>query len=376
MCHESKYQRTSFLSLNYISLFFLVVFSTWYITKLPVSPVYVTSLVGFVFSLFFLAYRRFVKFDFLIGLSLVIVSYLTVVQLFFLKPDFNTFLNVVFSFLVFIFVRLLLPSISIFNVVRLSRLLILVSLPLLIFESFYRILNPPQDRFDFYVATDREDLLFYVYKFNSIMFQDSNFVGMLILSLFFFSIYYFRYTSSKSTLLYSTTLFFLLLATLSRAAIFSSFLFLLLFPLRNFIYVNRKFVFFVLILITPFLFLVAVKLSDFDESFASRFYILNNTYLFISNASFFEVLFGVGFGNAVEVLHIGSHNFFVALLVEGGLLGLFFVMLLWLNILFKSNYAAGIVIFPFLLAGLSFSSLALPYLYAVFALILEMEDRK
>lgn len=370
------YKTTKKISLNYISLFLLVVFSTWYITKLPFSPVYVFSFLGALIGLAILSYRPVLKIDAVISLSFLVVFYFCFTQIVILKPNVNTFLNVVFSIIVFIFIRILIPPLSTVNLFKLSRFLIYFSMPLLVFESFYRILNPPQERLDFYIESGMEDIIFYAYKMNSIMFQDSNFVAMLVLVLFFFSLYLVRSFHSRFLLFYSAVLFFLLLATLSRAAIIASLVFILLIPLSNFFYRNRKFVLLLFLIILPFMFSIAFKMSDFDGSFASKFHIINQTIKFIKDASLVQILFGVGFGNAVEVLNIGSHNLFVAFLVESGFIGLVLIILLWHQILLKSNYAAGIVMFPFLLAGMSFASLAMPYLYVVFSIILELESRK
>lgn len=370
------YKTTKKISLNYISLFLLVVFSTWYITKLPFSPVYVFSFLGALIGLAILSYRPVLKIDAVISLSFLVVFYFCFTQIVILKPNVNTFLNAVFSIIVFIFIRILIPPLSTVNLFKLSRLLIYFSMPLLVFESFYRILNPPQERLDFYIESGMEDIIFYAYKMNSIMFQDSNFVAMLVLVLFFFSLYLVRSFHSRFLLFYSAVLFFLLLATLSRAAIIASLVFILLIPLSNFFYRNRKFVLLLFLIILPFMFSIAFKMSDFDGSFASKFHIINQTIKFIKDASLVQILFGVGFGNAVEVLNIGSHNLFVAFLVESGFIGLVLIILLWHQILLKSNYAAGIVMFPFLLAGMSFASLAMPYIYVVFSIMLELESRK
>jgi hypothetical protein len=85
---------------------------------------------------------------------------------------------------------------------------------------------------------------------------------------------------------------------------------------------------------------------------------------------------GVGFGNSVTAINMGSHNFFVTLFIESGLIGLLSVLCLWFLILLKSNFKVGIVMFPFLLAGMSFASLAMPFLYAIYAIIIRMEKRK
>lgn len=364
------------ISFSYISFFLVVVFSTYYITSLYVSPVYIFSIIGFILYIVIFLYEPVFKFDTINKVSILIVLYFSVIQPVFLGADLKTLLNVIFSVAVLIVVRGILPIISTRKIYCASYFILFFSLPLLIFESIYRILNPPSERLKFYMDYGMEDIIFYAYKFNSIMFQDSNFVAMLILSLLFFSLYLAIKVKSKKPYFLSAILFLLLLATISRAAIFSAIFFMLLFPARGFFYTYRRWFFYALLFIMPMLLIVSYKLSSLDDSFASKFYIFSQSISYIKNSNLNQLLFGVGFGNAISVLDIGAHNIIVTFLVESGLIGLFLMVVLWVLIILRSSYSVCIVMLPFLLAGMSFASLAIPYLYAMYSIILELEDRK
>jgi len=207
------------------------------------------------------------------------------------------------------------------------------------------------------------------------MYQDSNFVGLFILSLFFFLLYIKQFTFKKYYLSFAM-LTILLLTTISRASILTLFLFVILYFNRKIIYKYRIFIFIFLIILAFTLFPILLEYRTIDDSFSTKFGIFDKTIEYISNASVINLLFGVGFGNAVEVLNVGAHNFFVTYIVESGFIGLVLIVILWTYILLKTKFKAGIVMLPFLFNGMSLASGAIPYLYAIFAVILILEKRR
>jgi hypothetical protein len=244
---------------------------------------------------------------------------------------------------------------------------------LLIYEAYYRISNPVF--FVDFAEKGREELAFYYFKINSIMYQDSNFVAIFILSLFFFLLYVKQYTNKKYYKSFFI-MFLLIFATLSRASILSLLIFLILYQFRAFFYRYKKLVFIISVSLIAFLIPILLENRRIDDSFSTKFGIFERTFEYFGNATFFKQFFGVGFGNAYEVLEIGAHNFFVTYLVESGLIGLLFILLIWTYFLIKTKYKIGIVMFPFLLNGMSMASGAIPYLYVIFAVILVLESRR
>lgn len=373
--YKINYLEREKFSLNYFILFFIIPFSGYYITKLPFSPIYFFIGFGFYLASILIFITNRVKLNNINLLAFIVIIYFLFSQFIFCMPTINTLLNFIFSILVFIVVYSLLSTISLNNIINLSKYLIYFSLPLLIIESIYRIINPPVEKIDLLVNAGREDIMFYIYKFNSIMYQDSNFVGLFILSLFFFLLYLKQYTCKKYYLSFFI-LTILLFATISRASIFSIVVFSFLYVFRQIIYENRKLIFFVSLILAFILFPILFEYRMIDDSFSTKFEIIDKTIEYLSKASLTNLLFGVGFGNAVEVLDMGAHNFFVIYLVESGFIGLILIVILWTYILLKTKYKAGIVMFPFLLNGLSLATGAIPYLYVMFALILVLESRK
>ncbi len=362
------------ITLNYLVLFFIIPFSGLYITKLYISPIYIFVSIGSFFSLIFIFLNYRIKipnsYEFFIGLILFV--YFTL-QILYLNPNLSTYINFNFSLFLFLLTYVVLYRTKTISIISVSEKLVYFSIPLLIYEAYYRITNPIF--FVDFAAKGREDLFFYYFKVNSIMYQDSNFVGLFILSLIFFLLYIKEITKKKYYILISI-LVVLIFVTLSRSSIISFLLGILFFRLRHIIYRYRIISFIAFSLIISMLFLVFLNYRYIDDSFSTKFYILERTLEYINKTDITGILFGVGFGNAYSVLDIGAHNFFVCYLVESGLIGLVMVLILWTQILLKTRFKAGVVIFPFLLNGMSLTTGAIPYLYCMFSVILILESRK
>lgn len=364
---------TNKISVNYLALFFIIPFSGFYITKLPLSPIYLFILIGIYLSFILIFVSNKIKLSKEVALACALFFYFLIFQQIFSIPNISAYVNFSFSIVVFIISHIILNKTNSNAIINISEKLIFFSIPLLIYEAYYRITNPVF--FVDFAEKGREDLAFYYFKINSIMYQDSNFVGLFILSLFFFLLYLKQFTYKKYYLSFSI-LTILLFTTISRASIFSFIVFSLLYIFRQKIYKYRKLVFTVSIVLIVVLFPILLEYKTIDDSFSTKFGIFDKTIEYVSNANFINLLFGVGFGNAVEVLDIGAHNFFVTYLVESGFIGLILIVILWIYILVKTKFKAGIVMFPFLLNGMSVASGAIPYLYVMFAVILILESRK
>lgn len=361
------------ISLNYLILFFIIPFSGFYITKLPLSPIYILIFIGLFFLTILLFISSKLKLSTEIILSFILLMYFSISQQLLFMPNVSAYLNFNFSVVVFICSYIALNKTNSNTIVSISEKMIYFSIPLLIYEAYYRITNPVF--FVDFAEKGQENLAFYYFKINSIMYQDSNFVGLFIVSLFFF-LFYLKKNTNKKYFILITLLIILIFTTISRASILALVLFVILYPFRQKIYKYRIFIFIFSIISTFTLFPFLLEYRTIDDSFSTKFGIFDKTIEYISNANFINLLFGVGFGNAVEVLDIGAHNFFVTYLVESGLIGLLLVIIFWTYLLHKTKYKIGIVMFPFLLNGMSVASGAIPYLYAMFAIILVLESRR
>ncbi|WP_160317709.1 hypothetical protein [Pseudobacteroides cellulosolvens] len=250
------------------------------------------------------------------------------------------------------------------------------SILLLMVEAFWRITHPVFNYSE--KAMNNEDLKFYAYKFNSIMYQDSNFVGIFIVTMFFFLLYIDHKTGKRSF----KTLFLLLVLcflTASRASIVALLVFWVIFRFNLIIRSMRKgqriYMYLVSINILALAALLVFTLFAKDGSFVSKFYIIEKTFDFYKNASVTNILFGVGFGNTVQYFGIGAHNFIIAFLIESGVVGLLFLSIFWIQILRKSSFEALVVMVPFLINGMSLAGHAVSYLYVMYGLIYIISSR-
>ena len=354
---------------TYIGLFLLIVFSGFFITSLPLSPIYfsfILSLLFFFISLFNIKNYNF-GLSFYLAISFFI--YLSFSQLF-LNPNTSTYVNYTFSIVCYILSYLFLPRIDKNKIITISKYFINFSIPLLIYESFYRITNPIF--FTDFESKGKEDLIFYYYKVNSIMYEDSNYVAFFILSLLTFS-YFLKHKTNINLTFQQLILFVLLLLTLSRSAIITFIIFIIFIRFRKKILKN-KFIF--LLLSFPVLILIAYFINEIrasDDSLGARFSIIELTVEYINKADFINILFGSGLGNSVDVIGIGGHNLFVTFIIETGFAGTLLFICFLLTTMIKSKLITGYVIIPIIINGFVFAPGAIPYVYVIIAIIQRIE---
>jgi hypothetical protein len=92
---------------------------------------------------------------------------------------------------------------------------------------------------------------------------------------------------------------------------------------------------------------------------------------FINN-SLDKFLFGIGFGNSINYIGIGSHNFLVTHLLESGVFGALIFGILIIHPIIKCKGQNLIVIIPFLLNSMSVASHAMSFLLAFIAISTSM----
>ncbi|TGG88019.1 hypothetical protein [Geotoga petraea] len=210
---------------------------------------------------------------------------------------------------------------------------------------------------------------FYIYKYNSIFYADSNFIAVMILGMFFFlrsleEIYKINYNKEK------LILFILLLFTFSRAAIVS-FIILNFFKIKKYSILEKVMIFLLLSLLS---FLLWLFFSD-DGSLITKFEIIDFS-IRIMSENIGNFIFGIGSGNLKNVFIRESHNL-IGLTAELGFLGiLIYSFNLWY--IYKQIKIYFIYIFlPILISGLSmFPITYLSPIYIMFAFIFLINVKK
>ncbi len=350
------------MQLRKISALLFIPFCGFYMTPIVgVSPIYFF----FIFSLLLLLLILCLEKNITIHRTIITSTFLF---LFFLisqvlvNADRNTLMNVLFSISSYVLAIFLIKKLKTNYLITLCNKLLNFSILLFTIDAIVRFSFPSSAQG------------FYKYKFNGILFPDTNFLALNVACLFFFT-FVLEKLVGNSYSKYRRVLFILLILTISRAAIIIVVLFCIL------LFLKRKIGFLKTLLFSTslgllFVYLVYFMIKD-DPSFLSKFYILEEAYLAYTNKiSLLQNLIGVGFGNTTNYLSYGAHNILVTYALESGLFGLIAIISYWIYLAKESNYLILYILIPFILIGFSLSAHAAPYLYVMFSIIIVLNDKK
>lgn len=364
------------IRLQNIILFVLLAFSGVYVSSWLIKPSYVAVIISF-FILTILTLRG-VRYSFSssIFILIAICVFYTIFNQFALEGELPTIIFYSCLILIPLLVSTFKSSTSKSNILLVSYIILIIYYS---FETFIRITNPDYSHLP-KTGDDGITSTFYIYKINSIAFEDSNFISVILV------VYY---ISLRSTALYSDIkvkyslglnigLLTLILLTFSRSAYIGVLIFecMVLFFFKPDVNMKLRGLLVSIILVGGGIcaHFIIEKIAS-DPSFISKFYIVDLTVKYLSHESTLDILFGIGFGNAINVLGMGAHNIFIAIFIENGLIGtlLYLYILIMLSIRYKLTM---LLIIPISIMGLSFSQIAMPYFYVVIAwLIFVNEDR-
>ncbi|MCT4712311.1 hypothetical protein MUA04_19260 [Enterobacteriaceae bacterium H11S18] len=212
---------------------------------------------------------------------------------------------------------------------------------------------------------------FYRFKDNSLMFEDSNFVGVAL------AVSYgaLKYIKTQFHVRIKLITFFLYLATVmtfSRASVIS------LLAVEFFVLFWRFNKFNKIIIVGVFVFLISISMHYLmeDGSFRTKFYIID---LFIDGFNKLSIenqMLGVGLGNSLEHIGIGAHSVVVIYGLELGWFGTFLQLLLLLFITFISRGTVWFVYFPYYINGFSLLPIAIPVMFFFSAMITSLSQNK
>ncbi|MPQ44206.1 O-antigen ligase family protein [Clostridium tarantellae] len=364
-------------NINLIIAGCLIIFSTFYLGNvLPISPIYLFYGIAIILLIYSFIKRinnigDILK-DKLYIFNIIYCLYLGIDQIL-VKANLTSAMYVIMSLTYFSLVLFSIKPLSNYCVMKISKIFINFSVVLFTIETIIRYLNPEKK----YFTIADGSLKIYAYKFNSIMLSDSNAVSILYLVLLFFSIYLFV-KHKQNQIIQIIILNILVVMTISRAAIISMIIFevliILMYLLKNKFKLSSKYIYGALVIVGIVgLTLLFYKFRN-DGSFMTKLTIFNDGVDYIENASVKHLLFGVGFENSINYLLSGfpAHNFILSFFVESGIIGLLILIIFYIMII-KANPSTVIVIFPFLLAAMSYAGYGLPFLYAVLAIIVRLK---
>jgi hypothetical protein len=348
---------------RYQAAFLLVVFSGYYVTKLPVSPVYVFTLAGTCVIICASLLGR-CRWQVTSGLAIlsITLAWLTTSQLY-LGAPINNVVNCALG-----------PALALLleatrghtreETAGLAFWFVLASLLLCTGEAAYRLTHPSLEFLQEALVTRGEvdDIALNAFKYSSFMYPDSNYVGLQLALLLALQVELFGESIKLRRLLMAWTVL-LVVASLSRASMLAAAAVWGWFKMRQ-----RPWARLAVPVIGAAAVIVGLPVLSQDISFGSKFDILRAFQQYAHQADSIPLLLGVGAGRAEEVLGVGAHNIVVTYVVELGLVSTLLLCVLWI-VLVRQAKGGAFLVLALLVNGFSFTTLAAPFLYGSLFLV-------
>lgn len=305
------------LKLN-ISLNAFIVFcgSSFFLIYAPVNPLFVILL----FSFFLSVVKRELEFDlYLVTLFIIFVA-LSLPSLYYSSQySLQPIVYILFSLLTGLLMKTYTRNMDIHNREYLLR-----------HYSYFIILYTGIDTALRYIYPNKlsvfteSDSVFWFYQYKtSWILSDSNSVAIIVLSCLFLRISFFLKLNSRLKFGFIEVLLStILLLTISRAAIFSGLLTLLLIyvlSIRNKYLLYALFIPVIMTLCSMFLYLV-FEFASTDGSGSTKLHELQSVVRYLNNGDVFGLLFGVGLGNGEAYSGRYLHGLYSKVIIESGLL--------------------------------------------------------
>lgn len=348
----------------------LAIGSGFYLTQItPVSPIYPLLAIAISLCIFTIGLSkaaRVPKTRGVIGWTLACASIHFAGYLAWVSP-FNAALGFYLNFLFLGLAWRFLPLLRLRELDNAVVRFINFSILLGVFEATVRYFYPFQiydeSFLQFHYQNNTE---FYLYKFNSIMYQDTNFVAMwlLVVAILAFEVLGYRRAGIKIIILCG-----LVGLTICRSAIFALAIYIFINLIYRYVpFRSLRVIFFSVFALVGF-FLLADLVKE-DGSFQSKITIYALVVAnYLSGVNLQTFLIGLGMSNSLLMLDgISAHNFFVELLIDAGLVGAayaFFSMFYLASLSGRVGYS---IVWTFLVAGMSFAPVTIPYLYVALSM--------
>lgn len=251
------------------------------------------------------------------------------------------------------------------RVVRMAgRVLVYVALVLATAEATARFGGLDWSKITMAIDDGNWETAFYSLKYGSIMYEDSNFVGLQIGIVLAFMMAL-RQARVMFPHLVWIALMVLLCLTLSRASI-------LAFGVVGLAYLaslsrlkNH------LMMTIPLAIVAVVPLVAQDLSFLSKFYVLDAYWRYLEETDLVRIFLGEGFGAAFQIIGMGSHNIVVTYGLEAGWFLSGAVVIFWLWQILRLP-GVWLLVLSWMVNGFSLTTFAVPYLYVAAALLTQL----
>ena len=376
------------INLEYLGAFLLIVFCNFWVYKAkPVTPLYYFFFISlFVFFISFIRQKSIQIISPQIT-SLVCASYIFIVSFFHKNPVVNTILHCGVTFIFYFLTIYYLNYLKKTQVLNIVKNLYIYTCSYISIETLYRLTHFTTFR------TPEEGAhiegTIYVFKMNSIMFQDSNFVSLITLIMVFLAFYIFRYIDKNSLFFRVMCLTFILLTilTFSRAAIAAIVITFTIYYsfcaikkglaalLNNHILTLRFFIFIPTFIILLLSVIVGLFWLLSDGSFLTKVKIFADLITYTQKVSFSNLLIGIGadLQGILQYFHYATHALIPTYLVWYGLISLFLIAYFWLQNIKYTKLKGLLIIIPIFIAGISLGIAIIHIFYISLAIITYFE---
>lgn len=355
------------LNARYIGIYLTTVFSGAYLTKIGISPVYPLMGMGTLLLGALICTGRvsgpsgfWGSFAFVVGLLAAFGVHQNTVGAS-IQNVVNFMLGPISFFLIFGAGRALARP----RLEKISRSFVYFTILIAAVECAYRLTHPD---FAFLEGAeernvDIDEVAFYAYKFSSLMYLDSNFVGLQLAIVLSFCLAAKRYGVHFRPIVY-LALGVLIVLTLSRASMLASCTAVAVWWFYRMSRWGKTVAVVTAVIAVQFVF---IKIHA-DGSFLTKLELLNQFSNHLSTAKPAVLLFGAGVGNAALVLGMGAHNLLVTYGVELGLAMSVLIFLFWASVCVIERSTVFLIV-VWVVNGFSLTSFAIPYMYCAAAIL-------
>ena len=365
----------------------LFINSGFYISSCPVvAPVYIFFYIAIIYyTVTILIKLKFPKLIFSSKLALIAILYIGVSQFIICgKPI--AIIGSIATFSFYILGTVLFPRLGYYKSIVMSDAMLLWSSIFYGLDTFYRL-----SLFNFNLSYLFQGMNFYAMKTSTLLYADTNTVGINVTVLIFLAYYLYKKTLHKKYIKYIVIFSLLNLLSFSRASIFATIitvLFISIFPsisislkkLENLPWhkisikkiIANSFLFILAIISTCVVYYIIAYIST-DPSFGTKIELFNTLDRYIHYTQMKDLLFGIGF-NTGRLFEFGSergyaHTYLLTYICETGLCGYILVTSFLISVLYETKKNI-IILLPFFIIGISLISHAQLHLfYTVLALI-------
>lgn len=214
---------------------------------------------------------------------------------------------------------------------------------------------------------------------DTFIFPDSNGTAFVLIVLFWFIFYLYKNKGSVKYLYYMYICFAMIVFSVSRSAWVSmmiTWVFYMLIEQRK--KARQYYVIPVLVLAVVVLMQV-YNSSGFqdDLSYKSKFDIIDTFIEYLkSDLAIDKLLFGNGLRSTLELFDVYGHIHFVKFIVDSGYLGMLLIVSVYIYVYRRSAGALKYILFIAAIAGMSYYPEALSYMYVIFSIVVDMEEKK